>query len=389
MYKVRTYNQISAKGLDRFPRDNYEIASEFTAPDAFMLRSQKLHDMDVPESVLAAARCGAGVNNIPVDRFSEQGIVVFNTPGANANAVKELVIAGMLLASRDIVGGMNYSQSLTHLDDAGVMSKEVEAAKKNYAGSEISGKTLGVVGLGAIGSIIANTALELGMNVVGFDPAISIEAAWSLSSRVERMENLQALLSRCDFITLHVPAIEATHHLINPEMLRCCKPNAVLLNFAREQIVDEEAVIEALDNGQLGKYVADFPSPNVLGRDDILLLPHLGASTAEAEENCAVMAAEQLMDFLENGNILNSVNFPKTRMGRNGGYRITFCNSNVSGVLGQVLSILADNELNVIDMVNKSRGDIAYSIIDVEQQPSEAVIAAIGGIDSVVRVRAL
>ncbi|MDM3870517.1 phosphoglycerate dehydrogenase [Porticoccus sp. W117] len=389
MYKVRTYNQISAKGLDRFPRDNYEIASEFAAPDAFMLRSQKLHDLDVPESVLAAARCGAGVNNIPVDRFSEQGIVVFNTPGANANAVKELVIAGMLLASRDIVGGMNYSQSLTDIDDAAVMSKDVEAAKKNYAGGEISGKTLGVVGLGAIGSIIANTALELGMNVVGYDPAISIEAAWSLSSRVERMENLQALLSRCDFITLHVPAIEATHHMINAEMLRCCKPNAVLLNFAREQIVDEEALVEALEQNQLGKYVADFPSPLLLGRDNVLLLPHLGASTSEAEENCAVMAADQLMDFLENGNILNSVNFPKTRMGRNGGHRITFCNRNVSGVLGQVLSILADRSINVIDMVNKSRGDVAYSIIDVEQQPGDEVIAAIADIEEVVRVRAL
>ena len=389
MYKVRTYNQISAKGLDRFPRDQYEIASEFSAPDAFMLRSQKLHDMEVPQSVLAAARCGAGVNNIPVDRFSEQGIVVFNTPGANANAVKELVIAGMLLASRDIVGGMNYSQSLTDIDDAGVMSKQVEAAKKTYAGGEISGKTLGVVGLGAIGSIIANTALELGMDVVGYDPAISIEAAWSLSSRVERMDNLQALLSRSDFITLHVPAIEATHHLMNAEMLRCCKPNAVLLNFAREQIVDEAALIEALEQNQLGKYVADFPSPQLLGRSDVLLLPHLGASTSEAEENCAVMAADQLMDFLENGNIRNSVNFPKTHMGRNGGYRLTFCNTNVSGVLGQVLSILADRNINVIDMVNKSRGDVAYSIIDVEQQPGEDVIAAIAAIDEVVRVRAL
>ncbi|MGS2722910.1 phosphoglycerate dehydrogenase [Porticoccus sp. GXU_MW_L64] len=389
MYKVRTYNQISAKGLDQFPRDNYEIASEFATPDAFMLRSQKLHDMEVPQSVLAAARCGAGVNNIPVDRFSEQGIVVFNTPGANANAVKELVIAGMLLASRDIVGGMNYSQSLTHIDDAGVMSKDVEAAKKNYAGGEISGKTLGVVGLGAIGSIIANTALELGMDVVGYDPAISIEAAWSLSSRVERMENLQALLSRSDFITLHVPAIEATHHLMNAEMLRCCKPNAVILNFAREQIVDEQALVSALDNGQLGKYVADFPSPLLLGRDNVLLLPHLGASTAEAEENCAVMAADQLMDFLENGNILNSVNFPKTRMSRNGGHRITFCNRNVSGVLGQVLSLLADRNINVIDMVNKSRGDVAYSIIDLEQQPGDELIAAIADIDEVVRVRAL
>ena len=389
MYKIRTYNQISSKGLDLFPRDSYEIASEFASPDAFMLRSQKLHDVEIPETVVAAARCGAGVNNIPLERFSQQGVVVFNTPGANANAVKELVLAGMLLASRNIVGGINYSQSLTDISDAAVMSKQVEAAKKNFAGGEITGKTLGVVGLGAIGSMVANMALELGMNVVGYDPAISIEAAWSLSSRVECMENLQTLMSRSDFITLHVPAIEATHHMINSEVLRGSRPGAVLLNFAREEIVDQDAVVEALDSGSLGKYVADFPSPKLLGRSDVLLLPHLGASTSEAEENCAVMAANQLMDFLKNGNILNSVNFPKTHMGRNGGYRITFCNHNVSGVLGEVLSVLAERDINVIDMVNKSRGDTAYSIIDVEQQPVEEVIEAIRQVTAVIRVRML
>ena len=389
MYKVRTYNQISAQGLDRFSRQNYEIASEFSSPDAFMLRSQKLHSVEVPDSVLAAARCGAGVNNIPVAEFSGKGVVVFNTPGANANAVKELVLAGMLLASRDIIGGMNYCQSLTDVADAALMSKQVEAAKKNYAGGEISGKTFGVVGLGAIGSMVANMALELGMNVVGFDPAISVEAAWSLSSRVERMENLQTLLSRSDFITIHVPAIEATRNMVNAEALRHCKPDAVLLNFSREEIVDQEGLIGALDNDQLGKYVADFPAPRLLGRDDVLLLPHLGASTSEAEENCAIMAANQLMDFLENGNIQNSVNFPKTRMGRNGGYRITFCNRNVSGVLGDVLSVLAERNINVIDMVNKSRSDIAYSIIDVEQPPAEEVVDAIRAVAAVIRVRTL
>ena len=389
MYKIRTYNQISARGLDRFSRDSYEIASEFGSPDAFMLRSQKLHDIEVPETVLAAARCGAGVNNIPVDQFSEQGIVVFNTPGANANAVKELVLAGMLLASRDIVGGINYSQSLGHMDDHAAMSKQVEAAKKNYAGGEISGKTLGVVGLGAIGSMTANMALELGMDAVGYDPAISVEAAWSLSSRVERMENLQTLLSRSDFITLHVPAIDATRDMINEEALHYCRQGAVLLNFAREEIVNQQALIEALESGRLGKYVADFPAPKLLGRDNVLLLPHLGASTSEAEQNCAVMAADQLIDFLENGNIRNSVNFPKIHMGRQGGHRITFCNRNVSGVLGQVLSVLAEREINVVDMVNKSRGDVAYNILDVEQQPGDQLIEAIGAVDNVVRVRSL
>lgn len=387
MFKVRTYNQISAKGLDRFPRESYEIASEFANPDAFLLRSHKLHNEEMPESVKAVARAGAGVNNIPVGDYSKKGIVVFNTPGANANAVKELVLAGMLLASRDILGGMNYCQSLTGIEDAAAMSKDVEGQKKNFAGGEIAGKTLGVVGLGAIGSMVANTAIELGMNVVGYDPAISIEAAWGLSSRVERMENLQTLLARADFITLHVPAIDATRDLINAETLRCCKPNAVLLNFARQEIVEEASLIEALEKEKLGKYVADFPAPNLLGRKNVLLLPHLGASTVEAEENCAVMAADQLMDFLENGNIRNSVNFPKTQMDRNGGFRITFCNDNVPGVLGHVLSLLADREINVIDMVNKSRDEVAYNILDVEQQPTDDLIEVIRSVEGVIRVR--
>ncbi len=389
MFKIRTYNQISAKGLDRFPHDTYEIASEFTNPDAFLLRSHKLHDEVVPVSVKAVARAGAGVNNIPVAEYSKKGIVVFNTPGANANAVKELVLAGMLIGSRDIIGGMNYCQSLTGVDDPAVMSKEVESQKKNFAGGEIQGKTLGVVGLGAIGSMVANMGVELGMNVVGYDPAISIEAAWGLSSSVGRMENLQTLLGRADYITLHVPAIDATRDLINAETLRCCKPNAVLLNFARQEIVEEAPLINALDNGQLGKYVADFPAPALLGRKNVLLLPHLGASTGEAEENCAVMAADQLMDFLENGNIRNSVNFPKTHMDRNGSNRITFCNDNVPGVLGHVLSLLADREINVLDMVNKSRDEVAYNILDLEQKPADDLVDVISAVDGVIDVRVL
>ena len=389
MYKVRTYNQISSKGLERFPRDEYEIASEFAEPDAFMLRSQKLHDIELPDSVVAVARAGAGVNNIPVADYTEKGVVVFNTPGANANAVKELVTAGLLLASRDIFNGMNYVQSLTNISDDGEMSALLEKEKKRFAGCELYGKTLGVVGLGAIGAIVANMALELGMDVVGYDPAISVEAAWRLSSRVEKMDSLQTLLARADYVTLHVPAIEATRHLINAEALRGFKADAKLLNFAREEIVETDALIAALDQQQLGGYIADFPTPGLLGRDNVLLMPHIGASTAEAEENCAVMAANQLIDFLENGSIRNSVNFPPTHMARNGSHRLTFSNNNVPKVLGNVLGILADSNNNVVDLVNKSRDSIAYNIIDVEDEPSPEIMAAIKAVDGVVSVRLL
>ncbi len=389
MYKVRTYNQISSKGLDRFSRESYEIASEFAQPDAFMLRSHKLHGEEIPDSLVAIARAGAGVNNIPVADYSAQGVVVFNTPGANANAVKELVAASLLLGSRDIIGGINYAQSLSDMSDAGEMSKLLEKEKKRFAGSELQGKTLGVVGLGAIGANVANMALELGMDVIGYDPAISVEAAWRLSSEIGKMDNLQSLLAGADYVTLHVPAIEATRHMINAEALRCFKPSAKLLNFAREEIVDTAALVVALDDKQLGGYIADFPTPSLLGRDDVILTPHIGASTQEAEENCAIMAADQLMAFLENGNIKNSVNFPPIALARSKGYRITFSNNNVPKVLGNVLGILADSDNNVIDLVNKSRNDIAYNIIDVEQQPGDDIVAAIAAVDGVIRLRIL
>ena len=387
MFNIRTYNAISSKGLSRFSADNYAVSSESAAPEGVLLRSQKLHNEVLPESVLAVARAGAGTNNIPTDSYTEQGIVVFNTPGANANAVKELIVAGLLLGSRDIYGGMNYVQELGHMDDSGEMGKLLEKEKKRFAGSEITGKTLGVVGLGAIGSIIANLALDLGMNVIGYDPAISVEAAWQLSSRVERMDSLEALLGRADFITLHVPAIPATKHLINKDTLALMKSSAKILNFAREEIVSTDDMVAALDKGTIAGYISDFPAPALLGRSDVLLMPHIGASTEEAEENCAVMAADQLMDYLENGNIRNSVNYPPTKMARNGGARITFTNSNVPKVLGSVLSVLADAELNVVDMVNKSRGDIAYNIIDVEGDLSPSIEAAIVAVEGVVRVR--
>ena len=387
MHQVRTYNSLSDKGLSRFSADKYVVSEDCAAPEAFMLRSQKLHTEVVPDSLLAVARAGAGVNNIPVANYTEQGIVVFNTPGANANAVKELIVAGLLLGSRDIYGGMTYVQELGHIDDSAEMGKLLEKEKKRFAGTEIVGKTLGVVGLGAIGSIIANLALDLGMNVIGYDPAISVEAAWQLSSQVERMESLEKLLASADFVTLHVPAIPATKHLINTKTLSGMKATAKILNFAREEIVSTDDMVNALDKGVISGYISDFPAPALLGRKDVILMPHIGASTDEAEENCAVMAADQLKDFLENGNIYNSVNYPPTKMSRNGGSRMTFTNSNVPKVLGQVLSVLADANLNVVDMVNKSRGEIAYNIIDIEGDIDEAVIDKVASVDGVMRVR--
>jgi D-3-phosphoglycerate dehydrogenase len=387
MHQVRTYNSLSDKGLSRFSADKYVVSEDCAAPEAFLLRSQKLHTEVVPDSLLAVARAGAGVNNIPVANYTEQGIVVFNTPGANANAVKELIVAGLLLGSRDIYGGMTYVQELGHIDDSAEMGKLLEKEKKRFAGTEIVGKTLGVVGLGAIGSIIANLALDLGMNVIGYDPAISVEAAWQLSSQVERMESLEKLLASADFVTLHVPAIPATKHLINTKTLSGMKATAKILNFAREEIVSTDDMVNALDKGVISGYISDFPAPALLGRKDVILMPHIGASTEEAEENCAVMAADQLKDFLENGNIYNSVNYPPTKMSRNGGSRMTFTNSNVPKVLGQVLSVLADANLNVVDMVNKSRGEIAYNIIDIEGDIDEAVIGKVASVDGVMRVR--
>lgn len=391
MFKIKTYNAISVRGLNRFPREKYEVASDIGQPDAYILRSHKLHGEPLPESVKAVARAGAGTNNVPVEEYTKKGVVVFNSPGANANAVKELVLTGMLLGSRGILSGMAYVNGLTHMTDADEMSKLLEKEKSNFAGFELQGKTLGIVGLGAIGSLIADAALALGMNVVGFDPALSVEAAWRLPSQVGRMENLQSLLSRSDYITLHVPAIPATKHLINADTLKVIKKGATLLNFAREAIVDAHAVVESLDAGHLGKYICDFPEPILLNRNDVYAMPHIGASTEEAEENCAIMAADQLVDYLENGNIKNSVNFPTVAMDRNAGIeaRITFSNENVSGVLGQVLSVLADHKVNVVDMVNKSRGDVAYNIIDVEVAPSAQVIEALTKVEHVIAVRVI
>ncbi len=389
MFKVLTYNKISVKGLERFPRESYEIASEVGHPDAILLRSHKLTLDAIPATVKGIGRAGAGVNNIPVADCTERGLVVFNAPGANANAVKELVVAGLLMSTRDILGGINFIKREGHGLDEAALHKLVEDGKKQFAGTELAGKTLGVVGLGAIGSLVAETGLVLGMKVLGLDPALSVDAAWRLPRDVERVENMQTLLSRSDYVTLHLPVVEATHNLVNKELIESFKSGSVLLNFSREKLVDTAAIIAALDSEKLSGYMTDFPIPELVGRDDVVLMPHLGASTAEAEENCAIMVAGQLIDFLEHGNIRNSVNFPNIFLERSGVCRLAICNRNVPKMLGQILSVLADRNLNVDDMINKSRGDIAYNLIDIEQDPQEDLIAELKAIDGVISARTL
>lgn len=387
MFAIKTYNAIADVGLARFDTEKYSVGAESSQPDAILLRSQKLHDLEVPDSLLAVARAGAGVNNIPVEEYTAKGVVVFNTPGANANSVKELVLAGMLLASRGIVPGLAYSQSLSEMDDSTAMNTLLEKQKKQFAGSELRGKTLGVIGLGAIGSLVADTALALGMDVIGYDPALSVEAAWRLQSRVQRAQSIGALVARSDYITLHVPAIDATKHMINAETLVGARAGAVLLNFARGGVVDSAAVVGALDAGRLRCYVCDFPEPVLLGRDDVLAMPHIGASTREAEENCARMAADQLIDYLENGNIKNSVNFPPIAMRRETPCRLTFANNNVAGVLGDVLSVLKRHEVNVADMMNKSRGEVAYNILDIDSSPNSEMLDELRALPDVFALR--
>jgi len=387
MHRIKTYNTISAKGLDRFERERYEVGQDIAHPDALLLRSYKLQEEEILDSVTAIARAGAGVNNIPLAACSERGIPVFNTPGANANAVTELVAAAMLLASRDIVGGIAFAQAQDPGMSAQDMNALMEQEKKRFAGAELAGKTLGVVGLGSIGSLVARQGLDFGMEVVGFDPALSVEAAWRLPSEVQRMENVQSLFSRSDFVSLHLPVLDSTRGLVNEEMLTHFKKGSCLLNFAREEIVLTEAVVAALDNDQLRCYVADFPNPMLLGRTDTLLMPHIGASTAEAEENCAIMAANQLKAFLEHGNIRNSVNFPAIELERTTDYRITIANRNEPGMLSHVLTLIGDEGLNVADLLNKSFGDVAYNIIDLDEVPQEGLLSKIRTVEGVINLR--
>jgi len=388
MFRILTLNNISAKGLDKFPGDRFELASDVADPHAIVLRSHKLTQEHATPSLLAVGRAGAGVNNIPVAEYTDRGIVVFNTPGANANAVKELVLAGLLLSRRGIVQGIEYVESLKTESDKVALNSQVEASKKQFKGSELKGKRLGILGLGAIGSMVAEMGLQLGMQVQGYDPTLSIESAWRLSSQVQKMDNIQALFSKSDIVTLHVPALPETQNLINSDVLRFARKNAILLNFARAEIVDTAAIKQALDAGQLSQYISDFPTPELIGMAGVMATPHLGASTAEAEENCAVMVADQMLDFLQNGNIVNSVNFPAVYLERSKeGCRIAITNRNVPRILGSVLSVLADHDINVIDMLNKSRQEVAYNLIDVETEVSSDLETEIGKIEGVINVR--
>lgn len=387
MYKIKTFNAIAVRGLERFSRQEFEVSSDAIDPHGILLRSHKLAETDLTPNLRAVARAGAGVNNVPVEACTRHGVVVFNTPGANANSVKELVLAALLVASRDVVGGIAYVRSLGGVGDEAEVDRLVEAEKKRFAGRELKGRSLGVVGLGAIGSLVARAALDLGMDVLGFDPAISVDAAWRLPSEVRRMENLPSLFAQADYVTLHVPLLPETEGMINEATLRVFRPGSVLLNFARQPIVDTRALKVALDEGRVARYVADFPVPELLTHPSVLLTPHLGASTEEAEENCAVMAADQLVEFLKTGNIRNSVNFPSVKLEPTGGHRIAVTNRNVPGILNKVTSVLAERQINVVDMINKSRGDVAYNLIDVAEELDAATLEAIRATDSVMNVR--
>jgi D-3-phosphoglycerate dehydrogenase len=387
MYKILTLNNIALAGLERLPRDKYEIASEIQHPDAILLRSFKMHDMEIPSTLKAVGRAGAGVNNIPVDKLSGMGIPVFNAPGANANAVKELVMAGMLLASRNICQAWDFSRQLEGSDEE--INKQVEAGKKNFAGFELPGRTLGVIGLGAIGREVANMAVSLGMKVIGYDPGLTVEGAWQLSSDVQKASSVDDMLSKVDYVTFHVPLIDATKNMINAERLKSMKDNVVILNFARAGIIDDDAVSTAIKTGKVYAYVCDFPSNLLKNHERVIALPHLGASTAEAEDNCAIMVADEVRDYLENGNVTNSVNFPSVKMERTEGFRIGVVNSNVPNMVGQISTAMANAGLNIIDMLNKSRGDLAYTLIDVNQACAEDVVKEIASIEGVLAVRCI
>ncbi len=386
MFKIQTFNQISDKGLTRLPKQGYQVSSDVENADAILVRSSKLSMDNINANLKAVARAGAGTNNIPVDDYTKEGVVVFNTPGANANAVKEIVLCSLLLSSRGILPGINWVNSQSDSLEASELSKLVESEKKNFKGTELKGKTLGVVGLGAIGAQVADAAIQLGMKVLGYDPAISVDAAWRLANQIEKQENLTSLISKSDFVTLHLPVLETTRNLIDRKVINYFKSGAVLLNFSRDAIVDEDALLDALNSGRLSRYVTDFPTPGLLGNKSAILMPHIGASTEEAEENCAIMAVDQLRDFLESGNIRNSVNFPNLTLEKTSGFRIAVINENVPRMLGQILSILADKDINVIDMLNKSRNNIAYNLIDIENELNEETLEEIRSIGHVIKV---
>ncbi|MCA9176389.1 MAG: phosphoglycerate dehydrogenase [Planctomycetales bacterium] len=386
-FKILTLNNISATGLERLPQDRYEVGDSMESPDAILLRSFKMHDMEIPQSLKAVARAGAGTNNIPVDKLTRLGIPVFNSPGANANAVKELVISGLLLACRNLPQAWDYTRQLEG-DDA-ALAKLVEEGKKKFAGFELPGRTIGVVGLGAIGRMVANTCVALGMKAIGFDPGLTVEGAWQLSAEVRRAESVEEMLPQVDFITFHVPLIDATRHMLNASNIGSLKQGATVLNMARGGVVDDEAICAALDRGELHAYVSDFPTNRTKACSRVIALPHLGASTAEAEDNCAVMVADQLRDFLENGNITNSVNFPAVNMRRGSEHRLVIANLNVPNMVGQISTAMAAGKLNIHDMINQSRGEIAYTVVDTDSAVPESVVENVRGIQGVMMARVL
>ncbi len=383
MYKVKTLNKIAKIGLDIFD-DKYTYGDEVENPDGIILRSFNMHEMELPESLSAVARAGAGVNNIPIDKCSEKGIVVFNTPGANANAVKELVLAGLLLASRKVVQGIAWAKTL--IGEGDQVSKLVEKGKSSFAGPEIQGKTLGIIGLGAIGVRVANAAHALGMNVIGYDPYLSVDAAWKMNRKAEHAANLDDVLAKSDYISIHVPATKDTKGMFNSDLFRKVKPGVRLLNFSRAELVDTEAVLVALEDGTVAEYITDFATEELLKSDRVIVMPHLGASTPESEDNCAVMAAQELKDFLENGNIVNSVNFPNCDMGKVSGSRITIAHKNVPAMISQITTVFTNDNINIENMVNKSRGDLAYTMIDTHSSVTEQIISDIKNIEGVIKV---
>ena len=391
-FKVKTYNAIAETGLSLLKDSDFEISENPEAPDAMILRSYKLTNNDIESSIKAIARAGAGVNNVPVDYCSDQGIVVFNTPGANANAVKEIVLAGLLLSSRGIYSGANYINDIRGVDE-GDLKGHIEQGKKSFKGRELKDGVLGVIGMGAIGSKVADMGVMLGMEVIGYDPAISVEAAWKLPNMVSRRDNLEDVFKESDYLTLHIPAIEETKNLVNKDLLQNAKEGLKLINFARDEIVNSLDVIDALTSGKLGGYVTDFADLDLIERaktmGDVIILPHIGASTRQAEENCSIMAAEQLKDFLENGNITNSVNFPELIEPRKSKFRITLSNNNIAGMIGQITTILAENNLNILNMINKSKGEIAYNVIDTDSEPSNAVEEGLKKLEGVINVRVI
>ncbi len=384
MYKINCLNPIADVGLKNFS-EQYQITADVQEADGILVRSASMHEMEIPEGLLAVARAGAGVNNIPLDKCAEKGVVVFNTPGANANGVKELVLAGMLLAARDVIGGIDWVKASA--DNADI-AKAAEKEKKNFAGTEIMGKKLGVIGLGAIGVKVANAAVALGMEVYGYDPYLSVNAAWNLSRSVKHVLNVDDIYADCDYITIHVPLLDSTKGMINAVSIAKMKEGVVILNFARDLLANEKDVLEGLQSGKIARYVSDFPNPTTAGQKGCIVIPHLGASTEESEDNCAVMAVEELMDYLENGNIRNSVNYPACDMGvcTKAG-RVAIFHKNIANMITQFTAAFGVNGINISDMTNKSRGEVAYTMIDVESTPTEEIIEVLEKIEGVFRVR--